>query len=289
MTTIDDDLVARLRAADPAQTLERRAAAPRGLLARRLRGRRRGVVARTTVAATCAVLATTTLAVGPVGIVGSGNGVAGVGRIVAEAARASTPPPGTIVRITSEVEVRSRGRFTQRRTSWVRRDQGGRVLGMRTLVTEAEGEDVVAGVDDVMTIDDGRSSVRSFDPRTERVTETPGAAMVPSVVTEAHALLRRAEAGDGTVRLVGRTSVGGRAAYRLNVTGIEDPARPGDHDELLVDTETYAPLSLRKHSEGIGADGHPFVTDYEERIVAQDTLPDTAEHRRQLELRGPTG
>ena len=121
----------------------------------------------------------------------------------------------------------------------------------------------------------------SRDPRTGAITEQRGAWMVPSsLLLDAQAVLRAAHDGD-----VSETTFDGRPAHRIAVTGVEEPALAGDRDELIVDAETFAPLLLRKHSEGIAVNGEPFTYDYSERVLEQRTLPDTPAHREAFTLR----
>jgi hypothetical protein len=51
------------------------------------------------------------------------------------------------------------------------------------------------------------------------------------------------------------------------------------------DARSFAPLLLRRHSEGTAVDGEPFTYDDTERVLEQRTLPDTREHREAFTLR----
>jgi hypothetical protein len=277
----DDDLLTRLRAADPAAGLDPRHAIDRAAVTR---ARRRRAAARGGTVAAVALAATLALALAPSG--GTRHGGAPLAeRIVARAVAASDLPERSIVVIDSDVTVP--GELHENRTTWVQMSGDGRPLAVRSLITSASGAHVAAGAEDVTSTDaDGGSTLQQFDPTTGKVTTTPGGRETPSVVFEARALLVRAQAGDKDVRLVGEETIGGRRAYRLIVTGVQEPAIRGDHDELLVDTETYAPLELRKHSEGTAVDGKPYTYDLSERIVSRRTLPDTAANRALLRLHG---
>ena len=218
---------------------------------------------------------------------GGGSGAPVANEVVARAAAASDLPERSIVAITSDVDVNAT--LHERRTTWVRLSGDGRPLGVRSLITAASGGTARPGVEDVTTTGaDGHSQLQQFNPTTGKVTTTRDGQQTPPLVFEAHALLVRAQSGDREIRLAGEETVGGRRAYRLIVTGADEPAEHGDRDELLVDADTYAPLELRRHSEGLDVYGKPFVYDYVERIVGRRTLPDTAANREQLRLRGPT-
>jgi hypothetical protein len=288
MTPDRDDLIARLREADPAAALDPRTVPDRAALARARRGRWHGRTLRAGVGGSVLALAgSALLAVGPTG---GGGGVAAVvpsvSEVVAQALDASKLPAGSIVVMRSASEVR--GAFRQERTTWVRLGRGGERLGVRQLVTSAEGEDVAAGVEDVATRENGKRVLLSYDPQTRAVSRTENAESVPSIALDAHALLRRAQSGD---RIVGvrRTTFEGRAAWSLSITGVEEPARRGDRDELIVDAATFEPLQLVKHSEGRDVEGRPFAYDFTMRVLSVRRLPDNAANRAQLELHGPTG
>lgn len=290
-----DELMDRLRAADPAAGLDP-APPERALVTafRRRLARRR--VARVSVGgALVALCATVATAVAPSGggTVGppGEQSVPGVARVIAQAAQASEQPAGTILRLTSEAEVR--GTLREVRTTWVRIGEDGRRLGMRTLRLEADGEQMPDGLDHTWSVEDGQNVTREYLPgrgvRTER-----GAQTIPSIVTRAHELLRRGQTGDRDITLAGEEDVGGRRGYRLIVTRVyaeEEGGDPldGDRTELVVDTETFRPLLLRIHNEGTDVRGRWFTYDFSEHVRTWTTLPDTPENRLQLELRGPTG
>jgi len=259
-----DDLLARVRAADPAASLDarppRRAAVS---AARRRRAARRATGGVTAVVATALALALAPLGGGPAAT-----------PVLAAAAEAAQLPPGTIVLTRSTVAVRtSEGALDQRRTTWVRVGGRGQVLAFRLRNT----------VDGKVTSDEvsvGRT-VTSRDPETGKVTTQHNQWAVPSsLLLDARAVLRGADAGD-----VRPTTFDGRPAHRIVVTGAEDPAIPGDRDELIVDAESFAPLLLRKHSEGTAVDGQPFTYDYSERVLEQRTLDDTPANRAAFTLR----
>ena len=199
----------------------------------------------------------------------------GAPSVIAQAAEAAQLPPGTIVVTTTAVDVRfPGGGIEQRRTTWVRVGLGGRALASR--VRNEEGGEVTA--DQASSGSGGDAVLRSLDPRTGELTTERGTWQVPGLLFEAEALLRRAQR-DGEV---GETTFEGRAAYRVVVTGADEPPLAGDRAELLLDAETFAPLVLRKHSEGRDVNGDPFTYDYAERVLEQHTLPDTPGNRALL-------
>jgi hypothetical protein len=263
-----DDLMTRLRAADPAATLD---APPPGTDAITA-ARRRRASRRATGGATAAVAAALAVAFAPLG----GNG--GAAPVLATAAEAAQLPPSSIVVTTSDVHVRStEGGIHQRRTTWVRVGGSGQIL-------EARIRNTVDGrvTSDEVSRGSGANAVfQSRDPRTGDVRTEQGRWTTPStLLLDAQAVLRAAQRDGGEVT---ETTLDGRPAHRIAVTGTEDPARPGDRDELIVDADTFAPLLVRKHSEGTAVNG--FTYDYTERVLEQRTLPDTAEHRAALRLR----
>ena len=263
-----DDLMTRLRAADPAATLDTTPPARAAIAA----ARRRRASRRATGGATATVAAALAIALAPFG------GTDGASPVIASAAHAAKLPPASIVVTTTDVTVRSStGGMEQRRTTWVRVGGGGQVLASRTRNTR-DGETTS---DDASTGRGADAVHRSLDPATGRITTERGAWMSPSILFEAQALLRASQR-DGAVE---PATFEGRPVHRIVVTGAEEEPLPGDRDELLVDAETFAPLVLRKHSEGTAVDGKPFTYDYSERVLEQRTLPDTPENRAQLELR----
>lgn len=289
MTPETDELMTRLRAADPAAPLDPAAVPDRAALARARRGRAHGRTLRVGVGGSALALAgTLLLAIGPSG--GGGGGLMAVvpsaSQVLAKASDAAELPAGSIVVLRSIAE--RRGGFRQERTTWVRTAPDGRRLEARFLVTRAEGENVAAGVEEVSTREGGRPVLLAYDPRTRAVTRTLDAWAVPSVVLSAQQLLRRAQRGDRDVTMRA-TTFEGRKAWALTITGVEEPALRGDRDELIVDGETYQPLLLTKHSEGLDVYDRPFTYDFSERIVSITTLRDTAESREQLRMHGPTG
>jgi hypothetical protein len=265
---LDDDLITRLRAADPADA-DAGSIPSRAAVARRVRRRHVGRAGRFTlagtVAAVCAVIAAP---LGP-------SGTPALADVIARASDAATPAPGVITKIRTEVEWTAIGTEREVRTVWFRRGATGEELRM---LQETDGIDEVSR--------DGR--IRSYDQKTGATKELEGRT-VASILFSAKAMLEAARRGDAKPKLAGQEVVGGRKVYRLTITGADDaPALPGDRDELLVDAETYAPVLLRKHSEGLDVHGKPFTYDLSERVLEHETLPDTAENRRLLELRGPT-
>lgn len=297
MSAETDDLTMRLRAADPACAdaaagrAEAEAAAAPGRAAlrsalRRRSGRRRlgagaGAGGLLAAAAGLAVALGATTA-------GTVAAKPTTREIVARAADASALDPGSILTFTSDVRVRANGSFTQRRTTWLRLDAKGRTVGVRVLVTAASGAGVVARAENVMRTEHGRTLLESYDPRSDRV-ETVVGSMTPSLVSQAHRLLLRAQAGDRDVRLLGETRADGRRAYRLLVSNVDEPSSAGEQRELLVDAQTYEPIAMTIHDEGVDVEGRPFRYDFSERIVGQSTLVDSPANREQLRMHGPTG
>jgi hypothetical protein len=115
--------------------------------------------------------------------------------------------------------------------------------------------------------------------------------MVPdSLVLNAASILRRLQAGKAPhVELVGEVEVGGRRAYRLRITSMKlAPGFEALYRELYVDAETYAPLMTSWHEKGVNRRGRSFSYLSRERIVERRVLPDTAENRKLLRVRGPT-
>jgi hypothetical protein len=265
------DLMDRLRAADPA------ADQPDALpdRAKLIAARRRRVSRRATGGAAATIATALAIALAPFG----GGGTPGAPTsVLAAAAEAAKLPPGSIVVTTSDVKVRtSEGTMNQRRTTWVQVGGSGKVLASRMRNTQ----------DGKVTSDDatrgsGTDAVhQALDPTTGRIRTERGTWQSPGLLFQAQALLRTAQR-DGTVK---PTTFEDRPAHSIVVTGAEEEPLPGDRDELIVDAETFAPLVLRKHSEGIAVDGKPFTYDYTERVIEQETLPDTPEHRAALTLR----
>jgi hypothetical protein len=213
MPTLDDDLLLRLRAADPAPAEPSVPPHEAVAQARRRRGAGRAgrLGAGGAVAALCAAVA---LPLGPAG-------APALADVVARASAAVAVETGSIVRITTEVDVRAADHWRGRRTTWVRADGSGEP-DVR-MVSDA-------GVDE--TSADG--VLRAFDPATGRTTRFRGRA-VPSIVFRARALLDEARRGDAKPRLDGETTVRGRRALRVVITGAGgEPPLPGDRDVLYV-------------------------------------------------------
>ena len=265
----DDELLDRVRALDPAA---RDHAAPPPARAAIAAARRRRAGRRATGGALATVAAALAITLAPLG----GGGATAPGpSLLAQAAEAARPAPGTIVVTTTDVRVRSNeGGLDQRRVTWVRVGAGGRAVAARVRNTS-----VGAVTSDSASSGDGRDAVfRELDLKTGAVTATRGTTIVPGLLFQAQTLLERAQR-DGAVT---ETTLDGRPAYRVSVLGVEEEPLPGDRDELLLDAETLAPLELRKHSEGRDVHGDPFTYDYSERVVAQATLPDTPANRALL-------
>jgi len=173
---------------------------------------------------------------------------------------------------------------------WVQLSGDGRPLGVRSLITAASGGTSRAGVEDVTRrTADGHSVLEQYDPATGKVKHHAGRAAGPGRRLRGARPAR--EGARRRQRRHARRRGDVRRSSRLQADRHRrrEPAEHGDRDELVVDAESYAPLALIKHSEGIAVDGKPFTYDYTERIVGRRTLPDTAANREQLRLHGPTG
>ena len=129
----------------------------------------------------------------------------------------------------------------------------------------------------------GQGTTR-WDPKTGEVETERDTRMVPTEVFRARGLLESARSGID-VELDGEATVNGRPAYVLRWNEKSGPPHwPTIEMRLWVDKETYAPLRFSDHSCGKAADGKPFDTTYTEDVVEFETLPDTPENRKLLEL-----
>jgi hypothetical protein len=112
----------------------------------------------------------------------------------------------------------------------------------------------------------------------------PDVTMVAGNLFRAKQLLSDARAGKD-VTLAGEETVNGRPAYVLRWP---EPGWTPDTIKieltLWVDRETYAPLRYTDHSSGRDVSGKPFDETYTENVLEFETLPDTPENRKQLEL-----
>lgn len=213
-------------------------------------------------------------------------------QIVARAAQATSPEPNTIVMIDSRRDVRwsgggrDGGLFT-RGTGFVLFDEAGRMSDNRRLVTDTSGgERLPAGLDDATSWRGGEPVHQTYDPVAREDSRQERAWSVPSPVFQTHTLFARAQRGDAQMRLLGQTTVDGRLAWRLLVTGADEEPLDGDRDELLVDAASYEPVELRRHTEHVRA-GVRYTNDSVERIYDYRVLPDTPANRELLKLHGP--
>ena len=298
MTPETDELMRRLRAADPAAALPPAPLPDRAAVERARRGRAHRHLLRGGVAATAlALAASAALALGPRGPLG-GNPVAPtVSEVVAHAIGASTMPAGSIGVVESEKVVRwdgpdGPGGLEEHTRNWLQLRSDGTYGDSRTLRLDAKGESMPPGLDTAVSFDaDGRPTTRTYLPgRGIRV--DVGAEMVPSALSRSQEALRRAQRHDDDVPM--REEVrDGRRVFVLTVTGFDDGLRPlpGDRAELVVDAETYEPVSFSTFTRtriNWGRDKGEWAThELEERVVSVRWLPDTAENRRFLEVRGP--
>lgn len=307
-----DDLMVRLRAADPAaaQAGDR---APRptdqqqGRLdrdsvtaARRRRQARRH--ARTGIGGGLAAF----LGALAVGLSGGGGGgpvtaaLPGVERVVAQAAQAAHLSDGKILQVTSDVshvsysDGRLYGVIEQRRTQWMRLDRRGRVIEFRSLITKTNGESPPP-TDSASYRADGdwwTDEWAARSPRSPRwkLIRRRSRMVADSMSLRAAQILRRAQAGRGRhVELVGAAEVDGHRAYLLRIDSVDEPPRHRGYKQLYVDAATYAPLKQTQHSWGVSdVDDKPYESFFEERVVERQVLADTEENRERLKVRGPT-
>ncbi len=125
------------------------------------------------------------------------------------------------------------------------------------------------------------SGVTRFDPRTGKVELYPDMKMVAGEIFRAGELVRSARANQD-VELLDDASVGGRDAYVLR--WYEGRGGPNVEMTLWVDKETYEPLRFTDHSWGDDVKGQPFDQTFTETVLEFETLPDTPENRKLLEL-----
>jgi outer membrane lipoprotein-sorting protein len=123
-----------------------------------------------------------------------------------------------------------------------------------------------------------------FDPKTGKVIQHRDVAMVPNNIFRARRLLSAARAGKD-IELAGEATVRGRPAYVLRWHDNHDlPDTLHIELKLWVDQETYAPLRYTDHSWGLDASGKPLDQTYVETVQDFQTLPDTPENRKLLEM-----
>ncbi|HST40305.1 MAG TPA: hypothetical protein VLK58_12395, partial [Conexibacter sp.] len=254
-----DDLMVRLRAADPAAAdAADRALQPRGeqqgrrdrasvTAARRRRQARRH--ARTGIGGGLAAFLGA-LAIGLSAGGGGGPvtaGLPGVEHVIAQAAHAAHLPDGKIIEVTSEFDLHtSSGRLTrrvfrQRRTQWIRLDRAGRVRAFRSLTTATSGA-WPAGTDSASYRVDGTWWTDRWLPpfgraRSWQFTRNRYWMVPDSLVLNAAQILRRLQSGNAPhVELLGEVKVSGRRAYRLRITSMKrDPGIFLTYRELYVD------------------------------------------------------
>lgn len=148
---------------------------------------------------------------------------------------------------------------TQSRRVWVKGDTAMRWL-----------ED--GGNEEVYTA--GKGTTRRSPDGTVRT--EPGMRMVPNEVFRARGLLERA-------RNVGLEETD--TAYVLRWREKSGPPHfPTIEMTMWIDKESYEPVRFTDHAFGKAADGKPFDETYIEEIREFETLPDTPENRRLLQL-----
>lgn len=308
-----DPLLDRLRAADPAAGLDDPRPdrpAVRAALGHRTRAH------RLRVALPAPVLAAGVTAV--VLIPSGAPAAADVVEIVDRAAEATAQPPNAIVTVRSRIEGRfwdekeGHGGLSEDETAWVRSATDGKPRDIRTisrLVTlDGPRDDGPSASAPRLTVTgdpkeeestttyatpgEVRGAVsKRYEVATGRTTVERDSAQVPRLVFDAHRLLENAKRDGDSARLDGEATIGGRRTYRLVVRERigPDPV-PGieERTELYVDKETYEAVELRTTSKGRTAPaGVRFTYELVQRVVGVDEVPDTAENRKVLELRGP--
>jgi hypothetical protein len=317
-----DDLLERLRAADPAAR-PAAPAAPDAADRERVTTARVRRQSRRRARAGVAGGLTSFLGVLAIGLASGGGGgpvtaaLPGVERIVAQAAHAALSTDGRIVEETIEFSTvstsggRPFGDARQRRRQWIRLDRAGRVRAYRTLtLASSDPATAPAGVDAASYRGDGGWWTDEWAPApaaaradgssdrdegsartTWRLRRDRSWAVPDSLTLRAARLMRRAQAGGGrNVELLGAAAVAGRRAYRLRTHGQRDGRWiRASRRELYVDARTYAPLRTTWHEHGVAqSTGRPFTTDSTVTIVERRVLPDTEANRRLLRARGPT-
>lgn len=322
MTGEHDDLLERLRAADPARSVPpaeppsdgrlrlvapgERTRVPAGLqavaTARRRHVRQRvSTLAAATTALACA--ATAAFAVGlPVGG-GHGGGDSGLRALVpsltevaARAEQASRVRARSLLYYRSDVQWGSpTDPVRERRTTVLRFDERGRVVAMRSLHERDRAYSAsIPRIVDSTSVSGPRGSdggtISDWDSTRRRVRSFSGVS-VPFIVHRTTALLRaaerRAKRRGGEVT---RVRYKGRWAYRIDVSGVDWPKMGGEFRTVLVDAETYAPLMLAVDElPSRRPRGGNWVPSFRlrEQILEMRTLDDTPENRRMLRLRAP--
>ncbi|WP_320670535.1 hypothetical protein [Patulibacter defluvii] len=293
-----DDLLARLRAADPVAGQADPPPARARVRARRAAlQRRRGVLAAPIVAAPALAMGTAVvLAVAPAGS-------PGLDQILDRAAAATDLPANRIVMIRSQIDVRTwhaddgGGELHQDATGWVRLNPAGKPLNVRERTNSASyrGGSGVDSATEYATAGEVKGAVsQDFDPKTGRTTTERNSAIQPRLVFTAHELLEAARRGERDVRLDGEATVDGRRTYRLVIANLDgESAVPGieDRTELYVDAKTYDAVQYRTVSKGLtSVPGKPrvrFSNETTQRVTEWRELPDTAANRRLLRVGGP--
>jgi hypothetical protein len=274
-----DPLLERLRAADPAAGLDAsaRPARERVLAARRRRGARRlrRLAASGTVASLALALA---FAAAP-------GGDRGTGGVLVRAVEASSLPPSSIVVIDSSLRLASSTtHVVQRSTTWMQTTPSGKLKATRWLVTGTDSPDF-APVDTEATSPGAHPGLlRSYDPRTERISVLKVGAVFPPAATfvvRVKRLLSAAQRDPSRVRLSRR-----RGAIRVESISVKPTGT--STREVWLDPQTYIPFRERRSERERDLHGRPVFLQTDLRVISRRTLPDTPENRRLLALRGPT-
>lgn len=321
MTGEHDDLLERLRAADPARSAPpaeppsegrlrlvapgERTRVPAGLHAvaaarRRHAHQRVRRLAAATTALACAATAAFAVGLPTVGGSGGDSGlralVPSLAEVAARAEQASRPRARSLLYYRSDVQWGSpTDPIREQRTTVLRYDERGRVVAMRSLHERDRAySESVPRIVDSTSVTDPRSrhggTISDWDSTRRRVRSFSGVS-VPFIVHRTAGLLRAAERrakrrGGEVVQVRYK----GRRAYRIDVSSVDWPRERGEFRAVLIDAETYAPLlfAMDQPSFRPSSDGKRIEPSrYREHILEIRTLEDTPENRRMLELRGP--
>ena len=257
-----DQLLDRVRAANPARPAEFEGLANFGALSLKPRRRRRFAAIPAVAAAALAA------------VVLLPASAPSAKEVVRSAVDAMALDQGGIIYAETSVRSSGGGDYGTRRV-WVHGDD------VRFLQVTGAG-DAPAGTQEITH--DGTLTRYAADGHV--LLRERGARMVPGEIFRSAALLDAARAGR-QVELE-ETAVDGRSAYALHW---EEPSGPPHFPKiemtLWVDRETYVPLRFADHSYGRDVSDKPFDETLTETVNAFERLPDTPENRRLLD--GPRG
>jgi hypothetical protein len=287
MPRLDDTLLDRVRAADPADPGEYAGRADFDAIVERLtpgparRSRRRRVLLAVPVAALAAVGAA--LVVLPASAPQASE-------IISRASTAIDGSAGDV--LYAETSVRREGTNGSydygTRREWVRLAPGESAPAMRSLQVSGTG-DGPAGTEEVSRPGPGHGEIDKYSPAANELSTHPGAQMLPSQIFRASDILRAAGAG-GNVQLAGEATIAGRPAYVLRWSQpTMAPYWPTEELTLWVDQESYAPLQFTEHEFGRDANGTQFDDTLTQTVQAFQHLPDTAANRALLDMSAHPG